>query len=339
MVDKGVVLTHAIILQAISDYGNSYKDQFTLVSPPIPFSGGEAVKNGIDPVLQLHEMFNHYGLDRHSVVTGVGGGAFLDVVGLAASTAHRGIRHIRIPTTVVSQGDGGVGIKNGINAFGKKNFVGTFAPPLAVLNDANFLTTLNNSDWFGGISEAIKVGLLKDPRFFEWIETKVDALKKRDLETMAELVYHSAGFHTTHIAQSGDPFEMGSSRPLDFGHWAAHKLEQMTDFKLRHGEAVAIGICLDVTYSKLIGLLSESDRERIIILFKSLNLPTFHSKLKTWDIQDRPEANILTGLDDFQEHLGGQLALFLLKGIGNPLEVNEFDREKMIEAIKILEKT
>src|SRR5204862_561409 len=132
---------------------------------------GERVKNKHDWVLRVHHAIERAGLCRHSFLAAVGGGAVLDMAGLAAATAHRGIRHIRIPTTVLSQNDSGIGVKNGVNAFGKKNFLGTFAPPFAVINDSGFLTTLDDRDWRSGIAEAIKVALIKDAPFFNFIKT------------------------------------------------------------------------------------------------------------------------------------------------------------------------
>ena len=131
-------------------------------------------------------------IDRHSYVVAIGGGAVLDAVGYAAATAHRGVRLVRVPTTTLSQDDSAVGVKNGINAFGKKNFVGTFAPPHAVLNDFDLLTTLDDRDWRAGISEAVKVALLKDSAFFAWIEQHARELDERSLDAMAMLVHRCA---------------------------------------------------------------------------------------------------------------------------------------------------
>ena len=218
----------------------------------------------------------------------IGGGAVLDTVGYAAATAHRGVRLIRVPTTVLAQDDSAVGVKNGINAFGKKNFVGSFAPPHAVLNDFDLLLTLQDRDWRAGISEAMKVALLKDAPFFAWIEHHAGDLDDRSLPAMAHLVHRSAELHLDHIATSGDPFELGSSRPLDFGHWAAHKLEQLSNHELRHGEAVAIGIALDSTYSYLTGSLPHADWRRIIALFEAVALPIWHPDLATPGSGGRP---------------------------------------------------
>src|SRR5207248_8650767 len=141
-----------------------------LVCPPIVIEGGERTKNSYIHVSEIHSHQDRYHIDRHSYVIGVGGGALLDVVGLAAATAHRGVRHDRIPTTTLSQADSGVGVKNGINAFGKKNFIGAFSPPFAVINDFQLLASISPRDKRGGDIEAVKVALIRDPAFFAALE-------------------------------------------------------------------------------------------------------------------------------------------------------------------------
>jgi 3-dehydroquinate synthase len=220
-----------------------------------------------------------------------------------------------------------VGVKNGINYFGKKNFLGTFAPPFAVFNDPHFLTTLDNRDWRSGISEAIKVALIREPAFFHWLEEQASLLAARDMPAMQYLVKRCAQLHLEHIA-SLDPFESGTSRPLDFGHWSAHKLEQLTGFSLRHGEAVAVGIALDSTYSYLSGMLTLQDLERILALFKKLGLPVSHPLIEITGA-DSP---LLQGLTEFREHLGGQLTIMLLRGIGKGEEVYEMNIPRIAEA-------
>ena len=216
-----------------------------LAATGIPYSilvlaGGEAAKDGDSAVKELYLAIESEKLCRHSCVAAIGGGAFLDVVGFAAATLHRGIPHLRFPSTLLAQADAGVGVKNGINFAGKKNLVGTFAPPLAVINDLDLLATLDSRELRAGLSEAVKVGLIQDAEFFEWIEATADLLREGSPVEVEKLARWCAALHVKHIATGGDPFEQGSRRPLDFGHWAAHKLEQMSGFQLRHGEAVAI---------------------------------------------------------------------------------------------------
>src|SRR3954452_11397492 len=136
---------------------------------------------------------------------------------------------------------------------------------------------------------------------------------------MKRLIYRCAELHLNHITTGGDPFERGSARPLDFGHWSAHKLEQLSDFAVRHGEAVAMGIALDSTYSFLSGRLSEEDLKRILHLLENLDLPITHPLM---GIEDEEDA-LLEGLNEFREHLGGQLPIPLLRAIGEGEEVHE----------------
>jgi len=327
VVDRGVEIHHDGLSEEIESYCLHFKDALEVAGPALIIPGGEEAKNHPRHLEAVQLAIHEAGLCRHSYLVAIGGGAALDVAGYAAATAHRGVRMIRIPTTVLAQGDSGVGVKNGINAFGKKNYLGTFAPPFAVINDFGFLRTLSDRDWRSGIAEAVKVALIKDAGFFSLLEERAGALGGRDARSMEEMIERCATLHLAHIASSGDPFELGASRPLDFGHWAAHKLEQLTDHRLRHGEAVAIGIALDSTYSYLCGFLAEKDWRRITDLLLALGFAVYTPELN---------GGIFPGLDEFREHLGGRLTIMLLRSIGDGFEVHEIDREIVIRSIGIL---
>lgn len=336
VVDAGLLQHHEQLLDKLSAYAEHYRDVLTLAVEPVIVPAGEAAKNDPRLIEQIHSFIDAAGLCRHSYVLAIGGGAVLDMVGYAAATAHRGIRLIRVPTTVLAQNDSGVGVKNGINAFGKKNFLGTFMPPYAVLNDIDFLTTLDDRDWRSGIAEAIKVALIKDADFFELIATHAEALASRDMDAMQGLIYRCAQLHLNHIANSGDPFEKGSSRPLDFGHWAAHKLEQLTNYSLRHGEAVAIGIALDSTYSYMAGLLSRLEWQQVLETLKVLGFTLYVPEMAEQLHQPEHPRCLFKGLNEFREHLGGELTLMLLQGIGHGIEVHEVDMTLYKQAIYLL---
>ncbi|MBM3845333.1 MAG: 3-dehydroquinate synthase, partial [Verrucomicrobia bacterium] len=286
-------------------------------------------------VSEIQSLVDRFHIDRHSYILAVGGGALLDMAGLAASTAHRGVRQVRIPSTTLSQNDSGVGVKNGINAFGKKNFIGTFAPPFAVINDLSLLKSLPARDKRAGYSEAVKVALIRDWEFFEWLEAQSSALRRFSPGPMERLIHRCAELHVHHIATSGDPFEFGSARPLDFGHWAAHKLEQLSDYRLRHGEAVAIGIALDALYSKRMGFIDAVSCDRALGLLEKLGFDLFAEELKLTD--QAGSRRVLQGLEEFREHLGGQLTVTLLRGIGQGFEVHEMDEAKVALCIDELE--
>jgi 3-dehydroquinate synthase len=315
----------------IENYFSAHAEKLQLVRPPIFIAGGERTKNSDKFVTEIHSQIDRHHIDRHSYLIAIGGGALLDVAGFAAATAHRGVRHVRIPTTTLSQADSGVGVKNGINAFGKKNFIGTFAPPFAVFNDFNLLATLKPRDKRAGYVEAAKVACIRDAKFFDEIERDAEKLISFEPAAMKHLIRRCAELHLEHIATGGDPFETGSARPLDFGHWAAHKLEQLSNFQIPHGEAVAIGIALDVIYSQKIGLLDEKSCERILKLLEQLGFNLFADELLAKNSVG--EFQILNGLDEFREHLGGELTITLLGEIGRGVEVHEMNQPKIVGAI------
>ena len=315
----------------IETYFSAHAPQVRLVHPPLFACGGERAKNSTTLVSEIYSQLHRHHLDRHSYLIAVGGGALLDVAGFAAATAHRGVRHVRIPTTTLSQADSGIGVKNGLNAFGQKNFIGTFAPPFAVINDFNLLATLAPRDKRSGYVEAVKVACIRDANFFDEIERNAGQLAAFESGAMKQIIRRCAELHLDHIATSGDPFEAGSARPLDFGHWSAHKLEQLSHFNISHGEAVAIGIALDVIYSRQIGLLNPASAARILNLLEKLGFKLFAEELLNADNANLPA--ILSGLEEFREHLGGELSVTLLAEIGRGVEVHEMNPQPIAAAI------
>lgn len=334
VLDRGVVDLQPALPDNLTAYFAAHRDALSPVCPPLVRPGGEEAKNSWANVAELHAVIDEHHIDRHSYVVAVGGGALLDMVGLAAATAHRGVRHIRIPTTTLSQCDSGVGVKNGINAFGKKNFIGTFNPPFAVVNDFQFLRLLPPRDRRGGFAEAVKVACVRDRSFFEEIERNAERLREFEEQAMRRTVIRCAQLHVDHIATSGDPFESTRGRPLDFGHWSAHKLEQLSHFRLRHAEAVAIGLAMDVIYSRLAGFLPAVEAERVLKVLEALGFALFTPEMLA--VGPREERLLLAGLEEFREHLGGRLAITLLKAIGTGFEVQEMNSRWVLEAIEEL---
>ena len=333
-IDEGITKHYDGLITELKQYINEYDKYLHLVTDPILVPGGEKIKSDLYFIEQIQESINQFNIDRHSYVIAIGGGAVLDAIGLVAATSHRGIRHIRMPTTVLSQNDSGVGVKNGVNLFGSKNYVGTFAPPFAVINDINFISKLSERDKIAGMAEAVKVALIRDKKFFNWLELNSEKLALFEKNEMKQMIRRCAELHMHQISNGGDPFEMGSARPLDFGHWSAHKLESMTNYRLRHGEAVAIGIALDARYSVLAGMLDKGLEERICCLLEYLGFKLWNVAIEKTNKDDGLE--LIKGLKDFQEHLGGELTITLLKNIGVGFEVNEIDISIVQESIQWL---
>jgi 3-dehydroquinate synthase len=289
-------------------------------------AGGEAVKNDWAHVERVLAAINESDLDRRSYIVVIGGGAVLDAIGFAAATAHRGIRLVRLPTTTLAQGDSGVGVKNAVNRFGKKNWLGTFAVPWAVVNDAGLLASLPDRDFVAGFSEAVKVALLKSPAEFERLHRDAARIRDRDMAFALPAIRTAAELHRGHITRGGDPFEALEARPLDYGHWSAHRLEAMTGFTLPHGEAVGIGVAIDTIYSSLAHGLPKSDSDRVLETLRGLGMPLTPPALADTDA-------LFAGLEEFRQHLGGRLTLTMLRGVGDPIEAHEVDRGLMTEAI------
>ncbi|MBI5742037.1 MAG: 3-dehydroquinate synthase [Nitrospirae bacterium] len=316
------------LIEKIEKYASRNGGVMEFITSPVIIKGGEECKKDHSEVEKIHALIEKNHMCRHSFVLALGGGAVLDVAGYAAATAHRGLRLIRVPTTTLAQNDAGVGVKNGINAFGRKNFIGAFAPPYAIINDFDFLKTLPARTLRAGLAEAVKVALIKDRDFFDFLYNERRRLSTFVPEVMERAIIRCAELHIEHIGTSGDPFEFGSSRPLDFGHWSAHKIEELTEGEVQHGEAVAMGIALDSLYSRCCGLISEIDLHRIFSTLEEIGFDLYHWALSWIDIKG--------AIREFQEHIGGELTLPLLKGIGDKIETREIDSNLFKQCVNIL---
>ncbi|MEQ1829118.1 MAG: 3-dehydroquinate synthase [Pirellula sp.] len=327
-IDKSVVDTNPVVLTNLQRRLAESDESVELVAPIAFLEGGEQIKNDPDAIEDIFRAIDRDGLDRRSYVMVIGGGAVLDAVGYAAAIAHRGIRLIRFPTTTLGQADSGVGVKNAINAYGKKNWKGTFTVPWGVVNDQTLIAHLPDRDFRAGFSEAVKVSLIKSAAAFRFLCDHATAIANREWNSVMTAIRSSVLMHLHHITHGGDPFEMQEARPLDFGHWSAHKLEHLTNFRLRHGEAVSIGIALDTVYSHLVHGLDRADVHSTLKVLTDLGLPIFDDELDTQVIFD--------GLEEFRQHLGGRLTVTMLKAVGQSIHVHAIDESAMKQAIAIV---
>lgn len=327
-VDEHVADANPDLKQCLHRFARRFSERIEVCGNPKNVPGGEAVKNDVHVIERMLRVFHEADMDRRSYVVVIGGGAVLDAVGFAAAIAHRGIRLVRIPTTTLAQADSGIGVKNSVNLFGKKNWIGAFAVPWGVINDRRLLESLSDRDFRCGFSEAVKVALLKDESFFRQIIQAADGIWQRD-DRCWPIIEESARWHLRHITEGGDPFEMLEARPLDFGHWSAHKLETMANFELRHGEAVAIGVAVDSVYSSLVHGLTAEECERILDCLNRLALLNDHPALADTE-------ELFRGIEEFRQHLGGRLTVTMLDGIARPINVHEIDRDAMRTAIRIV---
>lgn len=326
-VDEMVSRNRCDLVERIRTFCAAHADRLTRVGNVQIVPGGEAIKNDVHILERILKVFHASDLDRRSYVVAIGGGAVLDAVGFTAAIAHRGIRLVRLPTTTLAQADSGVGVKSGVNLFHKKNWIGAFAVPWAVVNDAAMLRTLSDRDFRCGFSECVKVALLKDARMFDRLCRLAGRIRRREMAPALEMIRCSARWHLRHITAEGDPFEAREARPLDFGHWSAHRLESMSEYRLRHGEAVAIGLAIDVVYSSLVHGLDRRHAERVLRCLHRLGF-----QLRAPALADLP--GLFAGLEEFRQHLGGRLTLTMLRAPGDPVDVHAVDRAKMQTAIE-----
>lgn len=328
--DEQLLLCCPQLSQQIDDYFAAHAGELHLKAAPIPVPAGELSKTP-EVLQQLYAQMLEHGLDRHCHVLALGGGAVLDAVGYACATFHRGMRLIRIPSTVLAQNDAGIGVKNGINAFAQKNLLGAFYPATAVINDFQLLRSLGQRDQIAGLAEAVKVAVIKDVDFFQWMEQHATALASFEHEASRYAIHRCAELHLGHITGAGDPFERGNGRPLDYGHWAAHKLENLSQHRLRHGEAVAVGMALDALYANAIGLLSDGEAQRLLRLLERLGFNLCPPELGLRDTQGR--SLVLQGLEEFRQHLGGQLSIPMLKRLGQSIDLHQIELPVMEQAL------
>lgn len=332
--DSGLAAAHPGLPDAIGAYARAHAETMAPAAEPVLVPGGERAKNDWDGFRRILDRIGRSGLCRHSYILAAGGGAVLDAVGLAASLVHRGLRLIRVPTTTLAQNDAGIGVKNGMNADGGKNSIGVFAPPAAVINDFDFLRTLDDRNWIAGAAEAFKVAILKDAGFFVRILDRAPRLRRRDSAAMEWLIRRCAALHLSHIAEEGDPFEAGEARPLDFGHWAAHRIESLSNYRALHGEAVSAGLALDSVYAGRMGWLADGECDAILRGLLDCGLPVWAPE---FDLRDGSGTRrIYGGLESFREHLGGRLCVTFPDGIGRRREEHEIDLPVMDECIEAL---
>lgn len=331
-VDRGVSEADSALTAKIRKWFQSHSDKHVqLAAMPFVVDGGETIKNDLSIIDRVGQHALEHNICRHSYIIIIGGGAVLDAVGCAASLIHRGIRQIRLPTTVLAQDDAGLGVKNGLNRFGNKNFYGCFTPPYAIINDASFIKRLSERSWRSGMAEAFKVAIIKDQDFLSWLINHASALAQRNHDAMVELIRRCALLHLDHICNAGDPFEQGSSRPLDFGHWSAHRLEIISDHELNHGEAVAIGVAIDLCYAALINRVSQASVSLILDALATIGFALWHDAL---DLDNPPgRRSILKGLEQFREHLGGELTLAMPDGLGHRKDIHELDEALLEQAL------
>lgn len=258
------------VVEALSGSGHEVT---TAVVP-----AGEAAKT-VDVLAGLWDRFALAGLTRSDAVVAVGGGAVTDLAGFAAATWLRGVRVVHVATTLLAMVDAAVGGKTAVNVAAGKNLVGAFHSPAGVVCDLELLTTLPRAEHVSGLAEVVKTGFIADPVILDLVEADPAAATDPGAPVVRELVERSIRVKATVV--SADLRERGGREVLNYGHTLGHAVELVEDFRWRHGDAVAVGMCFAAALARGAGRLDAATADRHTRVLEALGLPTTYP-LEAW---------------------------------------------------------
>ena len=291
------------------------------------FTAGEASKH-LGTVNSLYEHLIENSFDRNDCLVALGGGVVGDLTGYAAATYLRGIRFIQLPTTLLSMVDSSIGGKTGVDYKAYKNMIGAFHQPSLVYLNLKTLSTLSDAQFYSGMGEIIKHGLIQDIEYYHWLEENAVAIKNKDTSVLSEMIYRSLLVKKNVVEK--DPKEMNERALLNFGHTLGHAIEKYMEFQLLHGECVALGYIAASYISMKKGYITLEDINKIIEITAKFNLPT-----NIENIDDMEVVNI-TKLDKKMD--SGFIKFILLKNIGNAFIDKTITEEDMMEALQFIRK-
>lgn len=287
----------------------------------ISIPGGDKTKN-INHLNEIIETTLSFEIDRDSIIIAFGGGVVGDIAGFVSSIVLRGINYIQVPTTLLSQVDSSIGGKTGINSKMGKNLIGAFHQPLAVISDISILNSLPKREFYAGLAEIVKYGLIKDIAFFEWLEKEYEGILYYHPSKIQTIITKSCQIKAEIVKE--DEKEKGQRALLNLGHTFAHAIEYFGnhDGKIIHGEAVSIGICLAFKLSNFLGFCCQDDVQRVENLFEKFHLPTSLVNFKNLSLSSK---KMIERFRFDKKSKQNQLTFILNKGIGKSFIHNNID--------------
>ena len=308
-----------IYLKTLMDTVSSHKELISIILPD-----GESYKSK-DSLDSIYAQLLENKADREITLIALGGGVIGDITGFAAATYMRGVNFIQIPTTLLSQVDSSVGGKTGINHPLGKNMIGAFYQPKCVISDMNVLKTLPSRELSAGLAEVIKYGLIRDNKFFEWLESHIQYLMEMNPKYLIEAVQRSCENKAAVV--EADEFESGIRAILNLGHTFGHAIEVAQGYgNWLHGEAGGAGMVMAAKLSQSMGWLADKDVGRIVALIKKAGLPTEPPKISVKKYME------LMMLD--KKTKDGQINLVLQKSIGDAVLTNQYDPKKLHQILE-----
>ncbi len=306
-------------------YLDDVKDAFRPYASKVisfTFQEGEQSKN-LDTVKNLYEKLIIEHFDRNDIIAALGGGVTGDLSGYAAATFLRGIRVIQLPTSLLAMVDSSIGGKTGVDFKGYKNMVGAFHQPSAVYINISALLTLTDRQYFSGFGEIIKHGLIRDIKYFDYLGENAEKLNGRDLDALECAVAKSCEIKRAVVQR--DPTEKGERAILNFGHTLGHAIEKLLDFKMLHGECVAIGMTAAGYLSMKLGMISSEDYDSIRKMIVAFNLPLSVSGINAEEV--------LRVSKNDKKMDAGRIKFILLDGLGNAVICDKVSDDYILEAL------
>jgi len=286
---------------------------------------GEAYKS-LDSLNQIITQLLERKFSRTCILIALGGGVIGDLTGFAAACYQRGVKFIQIPTTLLAQVDSSVGGKTAVNHILGKNMIGAFHQPHTVFSDTSVLATLSDREFAAGLAEIIKYGLIRDEKFFYWLEENINPLMERDNQVLAYAIERSCVNKAEVVAE--DEKETGYRAILNLGHTFGHAIETALSYKeWLHGEAVGCGMLMAADLSKKLGFFEQSQFDRIQSLLKRAALPIkVHNDVEFNQMFENMKVD--------KKSRDGILHLVLLKNIGEAFVTSDYSEKALKETIK-----
>lgn len=275
----------------------------------------------IQNVLQICKLGKDFGLDRKSLMVAIGGGILLDIVGFSSSMFKRRLDYLRIPTTLLGQIDAGIGIKTGVNFDGTKNYIGSFYPSIATINDISLLKTLPREHLLCGLAEIIKMAIIVDGNLFNMIESSyVDLIKfryQKDFKIATEINMRAVNLMLEILHENF--YENKLERLVDFGHTFSPFIEEYSNFEINHGLAVAMDIAISTEISLLTNNISLEARNRILSLLLQVGYELYNDQTFLPDL-------MWDSLDIIILHRGRKLNLVIPTDVGRACFINDIEK-------------
>ncbi|MCI8374657.1 MAG: 3-dehydroquinate synthase [Lachnospiraceae bacterium] len=280
----------------------------------------------LDTVRRLYERLIREHFDRKDLLVALGGGVVGDLTGFTAATYLRGIRFVQLPTTLLAQVDSSIGGKTGVDFDSYKNMVGAFHMPSLVYMNLSALKTLPERQFASGMAEILKHGLIRDQAYYEWLLQNEVRIRRREYEALLFMITESCKIKRSVV--EADPTEQGERALLNFGHTIGHAVEKLKDFRLLHGECVAMGIMAAGFLSVQRGLLKREELQEIERGLKVFSLPTAADGLEAGQVVETTRSD--------KKMEAGSIKFVLLRGIGEAFVDRTVTEEELLRASSYL---